>query len=201
VSDEPSVSRWLDGLKAGDAADIERLWSRYFEKLVRLAGSKLPGNALRSFDAEDVALSAFHSLCDRVGRGDYAALTDRDDFWRLLATIATRKAYAQVRHQTRQKRGGGRVMGESIFLELGDEGDGGFAAYLSREPTPDDAAQFTEDCERLLDKLGDPVLRAIAVGKLAGQSSEELAKQLQVSVRTIDRKLRVIRALWEEDAA
>ena len=55
VRDEPLVLDWLDGLKAGDDADIARLWDRYFDKLVRLAGSRLPGHALRGYDAEDAA--------------------------------------------------------------------------------------------------------------------------------------------------
>ena len=58
-------------------------------------------------------MSAFHSLCDRVGRGQFPQLADRDDLWRLLVTITARKVISAVRHQTRQKRGGGRVVGES----------------------------------------------------------------------------------------
>ena len=57
MSDDASVSNWLDGLRAGDDADIQRLWERYFEKLVRLARTKLPARNRRDFDEEDVALS------------------------------------------------------------------------------------------------------------------------------------------------
>ena len=42
MSEDGSVSRWLEGLRAGDAADIERLWDRYFHRLVALAGARLP---------------------------------------------------------------------------------------------------------------------------------------------------------------
>ena len=38
--DDDSVSRWLDGLRAGDADDIQRLWDRYFQGLVRVAGAQ-----------------------------------------------------------------------------------------------------------------------------------------------------------------
>ena len=60
-----------------------------------------------------LALSAFHSLCERVGRGQFPQLADRDDLWRLLVTITARKVISALRHQTRQKRGGGKVVGES----------------------------------------------------------------------------------------
>ena len=113
MSDVGSVSEWLDGARAGDGSDIQRLWDRYFERLVRYAGKKLPGHARRGHDEEDVALSAFHSFCARVGTGQFPHLSDRDDLWRLLVFITARKAIGAIRHQTRAKRGGGGVLGES----------------------------------------------------------------------------------------
>jgi DNA-directed RNA polymerase specialized sigma24 family protein len=200
MPDENSVSQWLNGLKAGDGADIQRLWDRYFQRLVQLAGAKLPGHARRMFDEEDVALSAFHSFCDRVGRGQFPKLDDRDDLWRLLVTITVRKVVDTVRHQTRQKRGGGLVLGESAVMSQGSD-DEGMTQFLSREPTPEDAARFTDEYERLLARLGDETLKAIAVRKLEGHSSEEIAAGLGISTRTVDRKLNLIRAIWEEEGA
>ena len=83
VSNGESVTQWLHGIKAGDSADIQRLWNRYFERLVRLAGAKLPGHCRRAFDEEDVAISAFQSFCDRAGQGQFPQLNGRDDLWRL----------------------------------------------------------------------------------------------------------------------
>ena len=40
-----SVTHWLGGIKAGQNDEIQRLWDRYFQRLVRLAGSRLPGHA------------------------------------------------------------------------------------------------------------------------------------------------------------
>ena len=53
--DEGSISRWLEGLKAGETADIERLWDRYFHRLVGLAGTRLMSHARCDYDEEDVA--------------------------------------------------------------------------------------------------------------------------------------------------
>jgi DNA-directed RNA polymerase specialized sigma24 family protein len=199
MSDDDSVSRWLEGLRVGRDADIRRLWDRYFQQLVRLAGTRLPGHARREFDEEDVALSAFKSFCGRVGEGQFPHLADRDDLWRLLVTITARKVIDSVRHQTRQKRGGGLVVGESALMG-GDALDEGMAQFLSREPTPEVAVQFREDYERLLDKLGDATLRSIALLKLEGHTSEEIAAELGTSKRTIDRKLQLIRMIWQEEA-
>jgi DNA-directed RNA polymerase specialized sigma24 family protein len=147
-----------------------------------------------------VALSAFHSFCDRVGRGQFPDLSDRDELWRLLVVITARKAIMTVRHQTRQKRGGGRVLGESVFLDGPDADTQGMARFLGREPTPEFAAQVAEGVEQMLATLGDEVLRTIALMKLEGHSSEEIAARLGISKRTVDRKVQLIRMTWREDS-
>jgi DNA-directed RNA polymerase specialized sigma24 family protein len=199
MTETESVTGFLDGLKRGDQEDIRGIWDRYFERLVRLVGTRLPRHRLRAFDAEDVALSAFHSFCAAAGRGQFPRLEDRDDLWKLLSTIAARKAAAQMRHQNRDKRGGGRVLGESAFIGRGQEADEGIARLLDRGPTPDEIAAFLEGYERLLGTLTEPTLRSVAVLRLEGHSIEEIAAALEMAPRTVDRKLRVIRALWERE--
>jgi DNA-directed RNA polymerase specialized sigma24 family protein len=103
-----------------------------------------------------------------------------------------------MRHQTRQKRGGGHVLGESALL-VRDEAGEGVAEVLSREPTPEEVAGFADDYTRFLDRLKDPALRSIALRRLDGQSTQEIARALNVSTKTIDRKLQVIRAIWSQD--
>jgi DNA-directed RNA polymerase specialized sigma24 family protein len=201
VANQNSVTIWIDGIKAGDGSDIERLWDRYFERLVRLAAARLPAHSRRSFDEEDVALSAFQSFCDRAGRGQFPQLSDRDDLWRLLATITVRKAIDTIRQQSRQKRGGGQVLGESALLVgAGTEGDG-LAEVLCREPTPDEVAGFAENYHRFLARLQEPPLRTIALRRLEGQTTREIARALDVSTKTVERKLQLIRAIWSEESS
>ncbi len=142
--------------------------------------------------------SAFQSFCDRAGQGQFPKLSDRDDLWRLLATITVRKALDTIRHQTRQKRGGGNVLGESALLVGGDHHDPGegLGAVLGREPSPEEVVQFADDCRRFLAKLEDPSLRSIALRRLEGQTTPEIAAATKVSTKTIERKLRLIRAVW-----
>jgi DNA-directed RNA polymerase specialized sigma24 family protein len=199
MSNDDPVTLWLDGIKAGENLDIDRLWNRYFQRLVRLAGARLPAHCRRAFDEEDVALSAFQSFCDRAGRGQFPRLNDRDDLWRVLATITVRKALETMRHQVRQKRGGGRVLGESALL-VNQGGDGeGLAEVLGREPTPEDAARFADGYRSLLAKLHDPMLRSIAERRLEGQTTQEIAVAHKVSTKTIERKLHLIRAIWSQE--
>jgi DNA-directed RNA polymerase specialized sigma24 family protein len=188
-------------MKVGECDHIQRLWDRYFTRLVRLAGSRLPGHSRRAFDEEDVALSAFESFCQGITHGHYPHLADRDELWRLLATITSRKVIGSLRHQTRRKRGGGKVLGESALNDANGHGAEGLAEYVSREPTPEAAAEFADVYDSLFARLEDPTLKAIALRKLEGRTTEEVATELGTTRRTIDRKLRLIRALWEEEAA
>jgi RNA polymerase sigma factor (sigma-70 family) len=199
MSQGDSVTLWLEGLKAGVDDPIQRLWDRYFDRLVRLAGTRLPGHARRAIDEEDVALSAFQSFCDRARKGHFPDLANRDDLWRVLFAITVRKAIGAVRHQTRKKRGGGHVLGESALGQSEQSQVASLARYLSREPTPDDAAELADQLDTLLGRLNDETLRVIALQKLQGMTSEEIARSLQVSARTVDRKLQLIRAMWGEE--
>src|SRR5919206_1363508 len=117
---EASVTQWIDRLKAGDPDAAQKLWERYFRRLVRLARQKLRAAPRRAADEEDVALSAFDSFCRGLERGRFPQLQDRDDLWRLLVVITARKAVDQVQHEARAKRGGGPVQGESVLVRPGD---------------------------------------------------------------------------------
>ena len=83
---------------------------QYFARMVDLARSRLRAAPRRGRDAasdeEDAALSAFDSLCAGLARGRFPQLADRDDLWRLLVVITTRKVRAQARRRLRQRRGG-----------------------------------------------------------------------------------------------
>src|SRR5262245_56689393 len=52
---EASVTQWIDRLKAGDPDAAQRLWERYFRRLVGLARRKLRAAPRRAADEEDVA--------------------------------------------------------------------------------------------------------------------------------------------------
>ena len=72
-------------------------------------------------------------------------------------------------------------------------------AAINSEPSPAEAAQFAEECARLLDQLGDPKLRQVALLKLEGYTDQEIADQLGCVVRTVERKVQAIRAIWKNE--
>ena len=192
-----SDSHWIGLLQDGDPAAAQRLWERYFHRLVGLARVKLQGQPRRAADEEDVALSAFASFCRAAEAGRFPQLADRDDLWRLLVTLTERKAHNVVRDQRRQKRGGGAVRGESVFARPDDSAPRGLDGQAGREPTPEFAAQVAEECRRLLDRLPDAEMRAIATWKMEGETAPAIAARLGCALSTVERRLRLIRQLWE----
>ncbi len=201
MSSGGSVTHWLNLLKGGDSAAIQRLWEAYFPRLVGLARKKLHEAPRRAADEEDVALSAFDSFCEGAAQGRFPQLTDRDDLWHVLVTITARKALQLVRHEQRQKRGGGAVRGESVFHEGSETADepSGLEQILGSEPTPAFAAQVAEEYQQLLARLGDADLCRVAVWKMEGYSNEEIAAKLGCVPRTVERKLGLIRTLWSQE--
>jgi DNA-directed RNA polymerase specialized sigma24 family protein len=200
MADGGSVTHWLDEVKLGNERATRELWDRYFKRLVGLAAKRLPANVRRMADEEDVALSAFHSFCDRAARDQFPELSDRDGLWRLLAVITLRKVVAVVRRGSCLKRGGGLVVGESALLEGPDTDVEGLAQILAHGPSPEIAAQMAEDFTRLMEALADGPLRLIARMKMEGHSSVEIADRVGISSRSVDRKLRLIRSIWETHA-
>jgi DNA-directed RNA polymerase specialized sigma24 family protein len=202
MSSGGSVTHWLTLLKAGADA-VQPLWERYFARLVGLARARLRGAPRRAADEEDVALSAFDSFCRNAAAGRFPRLLDRDDLWQLLVLLTARKAINLREHESRQKRGGGRLQGESALRRPGEEAEEaeGLDAVVGTEPTPEFAAEVAEEWRLLLDRLGDAELRAVALWKMEGYSNQEIAERLGCVERSVERKLRIIRGVWEAETA
>jgi DNA-directed RNA polymerase specialized sigma24 family protein len=198
MSSAGSVTHWISRLKAGDHAAVQPLWEAYFSRLVDLASAKLRGAPRRVADEEDVALSALDSFCRGAAQGRFPLLSDRDNLWQLLVVITARKAVALMRREARLKRGGGRArVGPRPPRADADAEESALAEVMGSEPTPAFAALAAEVCQRRLDSLGDADLRAVALLKMESYTNAEIAQKLGWVTRTVERKLRLIRRIWE----
>ena len=155
MDDKGSVSVWLGQLKAGESQAFRQLWERYFARLVEQVRKRMRSVPVRIADEEDVALSAFNSFYDGIGLGRFPRLEDRDDLWQVLLLLTRQKAVNLLQHETRQKRGGGKVRHLSALASDDSSAADAFAAMIGAEPAADFAAEVAEECRRLLDGLGD----------------------------------------------
>ncbi len=202
MSDEHSVTRWLQQLKTGDEEAVQRLWERYFHKLVQLARKRLGTSQRRVADEEDVALSVFRRLCDGAARGKFSDVGSRDELWRVLVVMTANKAIDQRRHDEGQKRGGGRVRGDSVFGEPAASGArDGFDQIMGDDPTPEFLALMADEHQRLMNRLDQPMLQQVAIRKMEGYTNQEIATELGVTQRSIERKLNRIRLIWSGEVS
>jgi len=194
MDEHGSVTVWLHRLKLGDRDEAaSRLWEAYFRRLVGLARGHLRSRPRAPADEEDVALSAFDSFVRAAEQGRFPRLDDRDDLWQVLLMVTSRKAADLIQSENRLKRGGGKVVPVSAAVPEGDD-----PAVAAPGPDPAEAAAMAEGFDHMLRVLGDDQLRRIAVWKLEGFSNAEIAGQLGKSDATVERKLKLIRELWED---
>ena len=192
-----SVSRILEGLKAGQESAARELWERYCAQLTRQARKKLQHNRRRIADENDIAQSAFFSLCLGARKGRFPGLEDRDSLWRLLVFITAQKAADLIAYEKRKRRGEAKVRGHSFIA--GPDGQGSFDALAASAPGPATLQIWAEEYERLLDRLKDDTLKKIAVMRVEGVTIEEIADKLGCARRTVHRKLDLIKKLMLAD--
>ena len=193
-----SLLVWYDALRKGQDVAIDKLWQLYFQRMVHVARRKLVGSNRIVRDEEDVALSAFKSFCIGFRQGRFNAETVQDNLWPLLVTLTINKSIDYIRLQNRVKRGGAvrnnpSSQGRTSVVTL-DE-------IVANTPSPELQVALDDSFQKLLvmlDATNDSTLRQIALLTIEGEDPARIASILDdCSVRTIQRKLKTIRAIWE----
>lgn len=194
VSDH-SVTLLIHQLKQQDPDAAREIWQRYFERLIPLAKAKL-NTFSQHQDEEDILLSVFDRFFQAAGSNRFRKLDDRDDLWRLLLMLTDHKVTDEYRKTQAQKRGGGKVRNAS---DVSDFDINQVKQIAERDPTPEYLVSFNETLARALQRLDAGGTREVAILRLEGYQNREIAEQLGVSLASVERKLRVIREVWEEE--
>lgn len=194
MSDESpgSVTRWIELLASGDPAAVEFLWRRYFQRMVRLANSRIRRLSGAAADGEDVALSAFHGFYAAARRGDFPDLDDRESLWRVLVTCTLNRSRNLADRTTAQKRSQPQ---QNVPLSDGQDQQTSGRDVAAEMVDASDELVFLLQLLDQEDSTGE--LRQIALWKLEGLSNEQIAKQIKRRNSLVGQKLRLIRLLWE----
>lgn len=193
-----SVTAWLTTLNVtrGEADTAWRnVWDRYAPTMQALARQHLPAGRKPLADEDDIVVEAFRDLFQGLQAGRFAQLNDRDDLQQILITITHRRAIDAARRNAARTA---HEAGESA-LPLGLGGDGsprGLDNLPGPENPPELAMSAREELARLLDALQNDRLRQVALRRVLSATEEEIARELNVSVRTVERKLAVIARRW-----
>ncbi len=207
-------SSWYQSLREGGSRATEKLWQMYFQRMVMVSRRKLLGSRRAVADEEDIALSAFKSFCLGFQQGKFQPDGNPENLWPLLVTLTLNKTFDHLRREQRLKRGGagmkskgdddGRSRAPIEDARKVDIDADAYVNLISHEPTPEMQVAAEEAFEQLLQTLDatqDASLREILLLSIVGNSTQEVATELECTVRTVQRKLQTIRALWEQSIA
>ncbi|MEI8020753.1 MAG: sigma-70 family RNA polymerase sigma factor [Schlesneria sp.] len=181
------ITKLVANLKAGSQDALGELLKAYSPQLKAFARKYLSGRVKLVSDEDDVIVSVFFQLWDKVQNEGIPEIDTRVELWPLLLTIAKQKAIDHSRRAARKKRGGKETI-ESLEWDP-----------AKREPTPDMIASRKEEIERLMKCLDDDTQRQIARLKLAVYENKEIADVIGRTERTVERRLKTIRDKWKKE--
>lgn len=187
--EETGWERLLDGIRRGDEESCRLFWEQYSPLIEKLADRNIASGLRRRVGPESVALSACRTFFRRARGGEFQ-LPDSESLWRLLCAITLNKI--RMRHRDHQRKK--RALDQEVHLDAGEHGGSHQAMGLpSREPSPEEAAEFHEQLQALVSQL-DEVEQKVLDLKLQQYTHEEIAKKLRCSDRTVRRRMDRIKA-------
>ena len=181
--------KWLDG----EDAAAEAVFAKYAEQLARLAEQNLSPRVARRVDGADVVQSVFRTFFHRAERGDFQ-IHSSAELWKLLVQITLNKSRQQGRRNSAGLRDVRREADDSGLLP----------ALADDQPSPEDALLLNELIEQALQKLPasqQTLYRKLMELKLAGYSNKEIAEQLDVVRRTVERMLKRLEESFDASEA
>lgn len=144
---------------------------------------------------QDAANIAFVTFADGAKEGEFPALTCRQHFFRVLATIAHRTALNLRRAQGAQKRGGKATFSPSAMVD----GVLDPTADIDLVDEADEIAVFFQFMAQLgADESLFDIAQLIHTGQVEPQDKEQIAERVGVSLATVYRKMNRLGAMWRE---
>jgi len=178
VAGTGEITRLLEEMREGDPEAAEELLSHVYHELRTLAAARMaheaPGQTLQP-------TALVHEAWLRLGLGEGARFPSRAYFFAAVGEAMRRILVEVARRKQRLKRGGDM---QRVELELAE-----FAA-----PMPDDELLAVDEA---LDRLSQTDARAAELVKLCyfvGLTQEQAAKELGVSISTVERRWAYARA-------
>lgn len=190
MSDKPSDQDLVEQCRAGNDAAATELFNRYVTRLLAVARKRIGERMNSRLDPEDVVQSVFRSFFARLKNNEYR-FDDDDDLSKLLVRITLHKTLRQIAHHRAARRDPNqealqRDVSRNEILHL-----------LADDPTPETVVAFVDQLDHFLARLS-PEDQQILVLRLQGNSTEEIAQQLDTYDRKVRRVLERVRALAQE---
>lgn len=188
-----SVTQCLNNLRRGESDAQQLLWDRFLDRLLGLARNRLRGLQDPMTEPDDLASIVFYDFLLGIKKNSFNKVDDRHDLWQVLVMLTNRRAIDRRRKARAKKRD---FVSNHVIRSNSKQPLDTIDTIISRDPRPEEAVILADEIRLRLDSLCDERLVAIAKGKLAGKSHEEIAANLDCSTRSVERKLVIIRRKW-----
>ena len=185
-SQQHSVTLWIQAAKQGDDLAAQKLFERYFERLATLSRNRV-NRKRRVEDEDDAAIVTLNSILTGFASGKFPDVNDRSSLWPLLIDIVVKNSKKQIRKDSADKRGGGHVGGESVFLKATD-GQMQIADFAVDMLSDQDSIELADMIQHARSQLS-PDDQSIFDLKLEQRSNREVARLLGRPSRSIDRRV------------
>ena len=161
--------------------EVNRLLADFLPKLAQSAELRISTKYRKKFDGGDIASTVCRTIIKnrKVGK---LVIGSEDEFYKLVATIVSRKIRKKVRWENSQKRSVDR---ESEF-------DADIIAAIANDPSPEATERFVDMLSDLGDNL-DPLAVEILHLKLDQHTNREIADKVGRVERTVGRKIELIK--------
>jgi len=179
MSDSELLDTLVQRLREGDPAAAGQLFARYAQQLTRLAEHHLSRKLAGRIDGDDVVQSVFRTFFRRRAEGKLH-IDSTDKLWHLLVKLTVFKARTEARFHT--------TAGRDVHREATAGETGWLIDALARDPEPAEAATLVDLVESLC-RGRPPYYARILELRLAGQSLREIAHELGITRRLVERAI------------
>ena len=177
--------------KAGTTQAADTIFDRYCIRLVALISKRLSDRWKHQIDAEDIVQSALGSFFHRT-QDSRLHFSQSVSLWSLLALFAKRKMLRAIEQRSTQKRGGNlhQQTIENVMAELVDPSHSLQAVTSDLDDLESELlAAIPEDCLQIVQLL------------LVGKTQKEIASELDITDRTVRRRIEKLRPLLNEEVS
>ena len=172
------------------------LWDAFLPKLIVVIKAKLRNSQLRVTDEDDIAQNAMLSLFNGLQNKQFDTVRNSDELWKLLVTITARKIVAQQRYELAQKRGSGKVRGESVFNHPQASDLDGIGQIIDPNLLPESAENVLQTYAALLPDIGDENSLKTIMLRMEGFTNQEIAEKMACSVSRVEQRIAKVRLSW-----
>jgi RNA polymerase sigma factor (sigma-70 family) len=201
MTEASSISLLLQNMRQGDEAALAALHNRCWPWMVERARRRL-GRLPLPVEPEDIVQNALVRFIRCVQNGRVPRLASPSDLFALLTCLIVRSVATEAqRYLNTAKRNVNQQVTESA-LDDATRGSWihGMQSIPSKERTPLEEAVLNDCYQHYLAGLPH-ALRAVAERHMAGATNREIARELKLAERTIERKLALVRSRWQEMSA